>query len=73
MNTQSEVSEPRASIFTEAQEAELRRLKAYFPYRIVFGAVNVQTEPHTFEAYAMKDRRQLNKLLRAGWLVATLG
>ena len=56
--------------FTEAQEAELRNLKAHFPYRIVWGAVD---QNGTFEAQATHDRRRLNKYLRAGWLVVTIG
>lgn len=63
-------AEPRASIFTVEQEAELRRLKAYFPYRIVWGCVNVQTNEVTY--HADFNRRSLNKELRAGNLVATL-
>lgn len=65
--------EPRASIFTAEQETELRRLKACLPYRIVWGAVNVQTSPHTFEMHASYDQRKLKAYLRKGWLVATVG
>jgi len=65
--------EPRASIFTVEQEQQLRDLKAYVPFRIVWGAVNVQTEPHTFEAHADFTRHKLNSYLRKGWLVATIG
>ena len=64
-------TEPRASIFTVAQVEELKRLKAYFPYRIVWGAVSVNNE---FVCMASSDRRELNKYLRKqDWLVATLG
>lgn len=69
MNTTTEF---RASIFTPEQETELRRLKSYFPFRIVWGAVNVNTEPHTFECGASHTRRELNKRMRSGWLVATI-
>jgi len=69
----TETIEPRASLFTVEQEAELRRMKAYFPYRIVWGAVNTQTTPHTFEAHNSYDRRRLMAYVRKGWLVATVG
>ena len=65
------MNEPRASIFTQEQEAELKRMKAYFPFRIVWGEVVPDTQK--FTAFASKDRRQLNKSLRAGNLVATGG
>lgn len=61
----------RASIFTVEQEAELRRMKSYFPYRIVWGAVD---ESGNFECGANSDRREMNKRLRtAGTIVATIG
>jgi hypothetical protein len=66
-------NEVQASIFSAAQEQELVRLKQYMPYRIVWGCVNTQTEPHEFEAHADYNRRKLNAKLRAGWLVATVG
>lgn len=66
-------TEPRASIFTADQERDLRQLKACFPYRLVWGAVNVQTEPHDFEMHADYTRHKLNRYLRKGWLVATVG
>jgi len=52
---------------TPAQIAELARLKSYFPFRIIFGAVS--PDGATFDAYAMKDRRVMNKLIRTGWTV----
>jgi hypothetical protein len=61
-----------ASIFTTAQTEELAILKSRLPFRIVWGAVNTQTEPHTFEAHADYDRRRLMRYLRKGWLVATV-
>jgi len=64
-------AEPRASIFTTEQEAELRNLKAHFPFRIVWGTINPQDQ--SFEAWASTDRRELNKRLRKGHLVATIG
>lgn len=62
-----------ASIFTEQQTKDLMSLKAHFPYRIVWGAVNVNSTPHDFEMHADHDRRKLNSYLRKGWLVATVG
>ena len=59
----------KASIFTLEQETELRHMKQYFPYRIVWGAVNTNGE---FVSGANTTRRQLNQYLRQGWLVATL-
>ena len=64
--------EPHASVFTESQMTELVNLKRHFPYRIIWGAVNVQTEPHTFEAHATYDRRRLMRYVRKGWLCATV-
>ena len=61
----------KASIFTTEQEEQLRNLKAHFPFRIVWGAVNADTGE--FEAQATSDRRRLMKRLRAGWLVAIVG
>ena len=60
----------KASIFTEEQESDLRRLKAYVPYRIVWGAVGPNGE---FMSGADYDRRKLNRYIRQGWLVATIG
>lgn len=64
-------SEPRASIFTIEQTTELKRLKAYFPFRIVWGAVSVNGE---FVCAASTSRRELNKYVRnPEWVCATLG
>ena len=63
--------EPRASIFTLDQEQQLRTLKARLPFRIVWGEIIPDTQE--FNAYASFDRRQINKSLRAGNLVATIG
>lgn len=62
-------AEPRASIFTVEQEQELVNLKAHFPFRIVWGAVDTNG---TFEAHTSYDRRKLLSYLRKGWLVATV-
>ena len=60
----------KASIFTAEQEQSLRQLKTYFPYRIVWGAVNSNGE---FEQHADYDRRKLYRYLRnREWLVATI-
>lgn len=62
--------EPRASIFTVEQEAELARLKSYFPFRIVWGAVSDSGE---FVSGASTTRRHLNAYLRkTGWIVAVV-
>lgn len=64
-------NEPKASIFTAEQEAELRRLKAYFPYRIVWGAIS---DSGKFVMGASHTRQTLNSYLRKpNWIVATLG
>lgn len=64
-------SEPRASLFTVEQENELRRLKAYFPFRIVWGVVD---ENGNFTCGASTTRRELNRLLRKpGSIGATIG
>lgn len=65
--------EPRASIFTQEQEAELRRMKAYFPWRIVWGGIDGRS--HEFSTHADTTRRHLNAFLRAnpGNIAATIG
>lgn len=61
----------KASIFSAEQEAELLRLKQYFPFRIVWGAVSNNGE---FVSGADLTRRRLNQYLRKqGWIVATVG
>lgn len=73
MNTHTpttDQAEPRASIFTVEQERGLRQLKAHFPYRIVWGAVD---QNGNFEMHTSHTRHKLNKYLRDGWLVATCG
>lgn len=58
------------SILTEAQEAELRRMKAYFPSRIVWAALGPNGE---FERGASHTRRIMNTYLKkAGWCVVTI-
>lgn len=55
--------------FNDAQIAELRRLKEYFPYRVVFGALSPSGE---FEANAQTTKRRALKLAREGWHVEIL-
>jgi len=58
------------STLNEAQITELRRLRSYFPYRIIYGALN----PATGEwlASAVATMRIPNKLAREGWQVVTV-
>ena len=49
---------------TPAQVSELSRLKAYFPFRIVFGVVNKDTGE--FEAWAKQTMHTANRLSREG-------
>ena len=51
-------------MMNEKQIEELRRLKAYFPYRIVWACINAVTGE--FSAQASYDKRAMNKELRAG-------
>ena len=55
---------------TEAQRAEIVRVKQYFPYRIAYGALNPAT--NEFVASAVPNFRIPNKLARDGWLVWTI-
>lgn len=52
---------------TREQEIELRRIKAYFPYRIVWGQINPQTGE--FSAHGTLDKRAMNKAARSGMLI----
>ena len=52
---------------TEAQQSELARLKAYMPFRIVWGAVNPDTKE--FVCAASFTKRQANDYARKGWQV----
>ena len=53
----------------EQQEAEVIRLKQYFPYRICYGAIRGQE----FIANTATTMRPLNKLVREGWTVFKAG
>lgn len=50
----------------ETQMAEVSRLKAYFPYRIAYGAIAPNGE---FESGAVTTKRIPNRLARDGWTV----
>lgn len=52
---------------TDTQNRELARLKQYFPYRIVWGAIN----PGTGEWFASANttKRQMNGYVKNGWVV----
>lgn len=50
---------------TQAQLAEVARLKQYFPFRICYGAIRGED----FIASAATTRRPLLKLAREGWTV----
>lgn len=54
----------------DAQIAEIRRVKSYFPYRIVFGVINKDTG--VFLTYAKTTRHTMNKLIREGHYVYTI-
>lgn len=54
--------------FTEKQTQELANLKNWFPYRIVFGAIDSVTGE--FSAYAKTTMHTANKLARQGHHVA---
>lgn len=51
---------------TESQTAEVLKLKAYFPFRIVYG---VLYPDGTFGAFADVSRRRINALVRKGCAV----
>jgi hypothetical protein len=52
---------------TDNQSMELARLKQYFPYRIVWGAIH----PSTGEWFASANttKRQMNGYVKNGWVV----
>lgn len=56
---------------TQEQKRELARLKAYFPYRIVFGVLDKDTG--AFEAWAKPTMHAANRLARQGHQVFTYG
>lgn len=62
--------ETHEASLTDAQTADLRRLKATFPFRIVWGAVCPATGE--FVCSASYTRRQANAYARNGWTVFVL-
>lgn len=46
-------------------QSDMNRLKAYFPYRIVWGAINAETLEFVTGANATK--RKVNDYIRKGW------
>lgn len=52
---------------TEAQHAEICRMKSYFPFRLAYGAFNAATGE--FVSGAVPTKRIPNKLKREGWAV----
>lgn len=57
-------------MLTQQQVNEISRVKAYFPYRIVFGVVDKDTGE--FFVYAKPTKHTMNKLAREGHQVFTL-
>ncbi len=55
------------NILTKEQTEELARLKAHFPYRIVFGVIRKDTG--AFEARARSTMTVANRLAREGHTV----
>lgn len=55
---------------TKTQEAEVHRMKAYYPYRIAYGMIDKDTGK--FEAHATTSMRIVNKLARQGHTVFVL-
>ena len=55
---------------TPDKERELRMLKAYFPFRICFAAVEPKTGETTI--YAKHTRHLMNKLNRAGFKIFSI-
>jgi hypothetical protein len=56
-------------MLTPQQTAELQRLKAYFPFRVVFGVIR---KDGTFESYAKTTMHTANKLAREGHTVMVI-
>lgn len=52
---------------TEAQKNQVLKMKASFPFRIAYGALNEKTGE--FIASAVTSKRIPNKLVREGWKV----
>ena len=54
----------------QQQTQELQRLKAYFPFRIVFGVIH---KDGSFQSYAKRTMHVANRLSRDGASVFILG
>lgn len=52
---------------TEAQTRELTSLASWFPFRIIYGAINRETGE--WQCGAVTNMRVPNKLARTGWHV----
>lgn len=52
---------------TPAQTAELQRMKQWFPYRIVFGVIDKDTQE--FAVWAKPTMHAANRLVREGHTV----
>ena len=52
---------------TDARRAELARLKSYFPFRIIYGAIHPETAE--WRTGAVTTMREPNRLAREGWKV----
>jgi hypothetical protein len=61
---------PEKPVLNESQANEIARMKAYFPYRIVFGVIDKNTGE--FFVYAKPTKHTMNKLARDGHQVFTL-
>jgi hypothetical protein len=56
---------------TDSQNMELTRLKQYFPYRVVWGAIHPDT--NEWFASANTTKRQMNAYVKKGWVVFQVG
>ena len=56
---------------TDSQNTELTRLKQYFPYRVVWGAIHPDT--NEWFASANTTKRQMNAYVKKGWVVFQVG
>lgn len=55
---------------SDQQVVEMRRMKSYFPYRIVFGVFDKDTGE--FSVWAKPTKHAMNRLVREGHAVFTL-
>lgn len=59
----------KAPELTEAQALEIRRLKAYFPFRICYGVIDRRTGE--FHAFAKTTKHHMNREVREGNFIYT--